>query len=129
MFRFVTLFLGFTIGTIASTATIVSTGFTPFDFASSTSLPLISRDELAIFADLSISALMPSPEPPPDREMFTPGLAFMYASSAAWATGSTVVEPLITMLSAKTVPAPTSSTANAPKRSFKFLAMFFHPPL
>jgi hypothetical protein len=51
MLRFLTLFFGLTIGTIASIATTVSTGSTFFDLASSTSVFLISRDEFAMSVD------------------------------------------------------------------------------
>ena len=67
---------------------------------------------------LSIKALMPSPDPPPERDICTPGLAFMKASSVPCATGKTVVDPLMTMESAaKDTPA---AIKNAMLRSAAF---------
>ena len=77
MVRSLTRFFGLTMGTIASIATTAAVGLTPFDFASAISLSLISRDEVAMSVDLSISALIPSPDPPPESEIFAPGFAFM----------------------------------------------------
>ena len=68
-------FLGFTTGTSASTATAVRTGLMPFLAASSFSLPLMSREDMAMLASPSSRALMPLPEPPPESAICTLGLA------------------------------------------------------
>ena len=54
---------------------------------------------MAISVEPSIRALIPFPDPPPESEMLVPGCIFMYASAVTWATGRTVVEPLMTMVS------------------------------
>src|SRR5262249_10919524 len=53
------------------------------------------REDIAISLIPSTKALIPIPEPPPEREIFRPGLRFRNASTAFSATGSSVVEPLM----------------------------------
>ena len=52
----------------------------------------------------SMMALIPLPLPPPETLIFTPSLAAMYFSAAAWAMGRTVVEPFMTMSAPKAMP-------------------------
>ena len=106
MVRFATGFDGCTTGVRASMATLCSTGLTPLDLASSISSFFISRDDMAICVVLSMRALMPLPDPPPEIAMFTLGFFFMYASAVACPTGSTVVEPLTARFSTARAGAP-----------------------
>jgi hypothetical protein len=63
-------------------------------------------------------ALIPVPEPPPDMEILTSGFLFIKASAVACPIGSTVVEPLTTIVSAARTDVPvriivqTSADAN-----------------
>ena len=95
--RALTLLAVLTTGTMASTAMAVRTGLTPFFSAAAFSLSLMSRELMATAHCFSMSALMPLPEPPPEMLSGTPGWEAMKASPAFCITGSTVVEPLMTI--------------------------------
>ena len=95
--RSFTGFSGLTTGTMASTATAMRTGFTPFFSAAARSLSLMSRELMATSHCFSPRALMPLPEPPPEITSLMSGLAAMKDSAAFCMTGSTVVEPLTTI--------------------------------
>jgi hypothetical protein len=126
MVRFATGFEGWTTGVRASMATLCSTGLTFLDFASSSSSFFISREDMATCVVLSMRALMPFPDPPPEMEMFTSGFFFMYASAVACPIGSTVVEPLTTRFSAARADAPpiTLRATRAAMRMFNIRVIF-----
>ena len=68
--------------------------------ASSFSLPLMSREDMAMLASPSSRALMPLPEPPPESADLHVGIGRHVASDTFCIMGNTVVEPLTTISSA-----------------------------
>ena len=100
-----------------------SIGSIPFSRAASNSESRIFRDAFAMSTVPLIMAEIPVPDPPPVIATATSGLTALYASAHAWATFSSVSEPLFWMTArwTRSEPPPQAAIAKATNGTNRFI--------